>query len=153
MRFYFLEVLDGTIMRWDLEDLKAIDTPVKDFGASISSIFSSPDGHVRSLALEMDRVIILNVNDDPPLGRRVRAPDVGSSNLAFSPDGRFLASSGEFGDVLEWDVASGELKGAPLSGHERQVSSLAYAPDGKVLVSGSEDGNRYFLGHLPLTRL
>jgi WD40 repeat protein len=136
--------LDGTIMRWDLEHLKAIDTPVKGFGASISSIFFSPDGHVRSLALEKDRVIILTVNDDPPLGHRVRAPDIGSSNIAFSPDGRFLASSGEFGDVLEWDVASGELNGAPISGHTRQVSSLAYAPDGKVLVSGNMDGNVIF---------
>jgi WD40 repeat protein len=130
---------DGTVMQWDLQDLKPIGTPVKNFGASISSIFLAPDGHMRSLALERDRVIILNVNDDPALGRRIRAPDVGSSNIAFSPDGRFLASSGEFGDVLEWDVASGELK-TKLSGHERQVSRLAYSPDGKVLVSGSMDG-------------
>jgi WD40 repeat protein len=136
--------LDGTIMRWDLENLKAIDTPVKGFGASISSIFFSPDGRVRSLALEKDRVIMLNVNDDPSLGHRIRAPDIGSSNIAFSPDGRFLASSGEFGAVLEWDVAKGELNGAPLSGHKRQVSSLAYAPDGKVLVSGSMDGTVIF---------
>jgi hypothetical protein len=35
------------------------------------------------------RVIIINVNDDPPLGRRIKAPGVGSSNLAFSPDSRF----------------------------------------------------------------
>ena len=130
---------DGAIMRWNLEALKVMDTPVKDFGASISSIFLSPDGNTRSLALEKDRVIIINVNDDPPLGRRIRAADAGSSNVAFSPDGRFLASSGEFGDVLVWDVDRGELNGEPLSGHDRQVSSLAYAPDGKVLVSGSMD--------------
>lgn len=135
---------DGTIMRWDLEGLKLIDTPVKDFGASISSIFLSPDGNTRSLALEKDRVIIIKVNDDPPLGRRIKAADVSSSNVAFSPDGRFLASSGEFGDVLVWDVARGELNGEPLSGHERQVSSLAYAPDGKVLMSGSFDRSVIF---------
>jgi WD40 repeat protein len=135
---------DGTIMRWNLEDLNAMDTPVQNFGASISSIFLSPDGHVRALAVEKDRAIIINVNDDPPLGRRLRAADVHSSNVAFSPDGRFLASSGEFGDVLEWDVARGELNGAPLSGHDTQVSSLAYAPDGKVLVSGSMDGTVIF---------
>jgi WD40 repeat protein len=135
---------DGTIMRWNVEALKAMDTPVQNFGASISSIFLSPDGHARSLALEKDRVIIISVNDDPPLGRRIRAADVHSSNGAFSPDGRFFASSGEFGDVLEWDVARGELIGAPLSGHDRQVSSLAYSPDGKVLVSGSMDGTVIF---------
>ena len=73
-------------------------------------------------------------------GRRVKAADVGSSNLAFSPDGRFVASSGEFGGVREWDVASGQLHGAPLEGHERRVSSLAYCLDGKMLVSGSEGG-------------
>ena len=123
-----------------------MDTPVKNFGASISSIFLSPDHHVRSLALESDRVVVMDVNDDPPLGRRIKAPDVGSSNLAFSPDGRFLASSGEFGDVLEWDVARGELQGTPLEGHDRQVSSLAYTPDGKMLVSGSEGWNCHFLG-------
>jgi WD40 repeat protein len=135
---------DGTILQWSLDDLKLMDTPVKSLGASISSIFSSPDGHVRSLALESNRVIIIDVNDDPPLGRRIKAPDVGSSNLAFSPDGRFLASSVEFGSVLEWDVARGELHGAPLEGHDRQVSSLAYAPDGKMLVSGSEGGTVIF---------
>jgi WD40 repeat protein len=144
---------DGTIMQWSLEDLKPTEIPVKNYGASISSIFLSPDGHVRSLALESNRVVVIDVNDDPPLGRRIQAPDVGSSNLAFSPDGRFLASSGEFGGVLEWDVARGELHGAPLAGHDRQVSSLAYAPDGKVLVSGSEDGTVIFWDlatHAPL---
>jgi WD40 repeat protein len=131
-------------MRWSLEDLTAMDTPVKNFGASISTIFLDSAGHVRSLALEKERVIIINVNNDPPLGRRIRAVDARSSNVAFSPDGRFLASSGEFGDVVERDVASGELSGAPLSGHDRQVSSLAFARDGKVLVSGSEDGTVIF---------
>ncbi len=135
---------DGTIIRWNLETRKPMDTPVKNFGASISSIFVSPDGHARSLALQKNRVIIINVNDDPPLGRRIRAADVGASNVAFSPDGRFLASSGEFGDVLEWDVLRGELHGAPLSGHDRRVSSLAYTPDGKVLVSGSMEGTVIF---------
>lgn len=135
---------DGTIIRWDLQDLKPIGVPVKNFGASISSIFLAPDGHMRSVALERERTIILNVNDDPPLGRRIRAAGVGSSNIAFSPDGRFLASSGEFGDALEWDIASGEPNGAKLSGHERRVSSLAYCPDGKVLISGSEDGTVIF---------
>ena len=132
---------DGTILQWSLEDdLKLVDTPVKNFGASISSIFLSPDGRVRSLALDANRVVVLDVNDDPPLGRRIKAADVGSSNLAFSPDGRFVASSGEFGGVREWDVASGQLHGAPLEGHERRVSSLAYCPNGKMLVSGSEGG-------------
>ncbi|MGB7846900.1 MAG: WD40 repeat domain-containing protein, partial [Candidatus Acidiferrum sp.] len=144
---------DGTIIRWKLEDLKAIDTPVRQFGASISSIFFTPDGHVKSLAREMDRAIILNVNDDPPLGRRIRAAGAGSSNVAFSPDDRFLASSGDFGDVLEWDLTRSELSAVPLSGHERQVSSLAYAPDGKVLISGSMDGTVIFWdihNHSPL---
>jgi WD40 repeat protein len=135
---------DGTVIQWGLRDLKPISTPIKNFGASISSIFLAPDGHIRSLALERDRAIILNVNDDPALGRRIRAPAVGSSNIAFSPDGRFLASSGEFGDVLEWDVASGKLNGAKLSGHEQRVSSLAYSPEGKLLISGSMDGTVIF---------
>jgi WD40 repeat protein len=135
---------DGAVIRWNLEELKQIDTPVKNFGASISSIFLSPDGHARALALERDRVVILDVNDDPALGRRVRAEGVDSSNVAFSPDGRSLASSGEFGDVVVWDVDSSEPNGMPLSGHDRQVSSLAYARDGKVLVSGSMDGTIIF---------
>jgi WD40 repeat protein len=84
------------------------------------------------------------VNDDPPLGRRIKAPDIGSANVAFSPDGRFLASAGEFGVVLLWDVASGQQSGEPLSGHDRQVASLAFAPDGKTLVSGSMDGTVIF---------
>jgi WD40 repeat protein len=135
---------DGTIVRWDVGKLKAIETPVKAFGASISSIFLTSDSRVKAMALEKERAIILNVNDDPPLGRRIRAPSIASSNIAFSPDDRSLASSGEFGDVLEWDVATGELNGAKLSGHKRQVTSLAYVSDGKVLVSGSIDGNVIF---------
>lgn len=136
--------LDGNIFQWDLESLKPADHPVQNADASISSIFLAPDGHLRALALERNRAILLNVNDDPPLGRRIRAPDSHSSNAAFSPDGRLLASAGEFGDVTLWDVATGEPAGPPLSGHEKQVSSLAWAPDGKVLVSGSMDGTVIF---------
>lgn len=139
--------LDGTIIRWDVESLRPIDAPVKGFGASISSIFLNPDGQVKALALEKDRAIILDVNDDPPLGRRIRASEIGSSSsatVAFSPDGRFLASSGDFGEVLVWDIPSGKLSGIPLAGHQRPVSSLAYTPNGKVLVSGSIDGSVIF---------
>jgi WD40 repeat protein len=148
--------LDGTIMRWDCESLRPIDAPVTSFGASISSIFLNQDGQVKALALEKDRAIILNVNDDPPLGRRIRASEIGSSStadVAFSPDGRLLASSGDFGDVLVWDVPSGKLSGIPLAGHQRPVSSLAYTPNGKVLVSGSIDGSVIFWDtttHTPL---
>jgi hypothetical protein len=99
---------------------------------------------VRGRWLEKNRVIVINLDDDPPLGRRIRASDVGSSNLAFSPNGRFLASEWRVWRVLEWEVDGGELNGMPLSGHDRPVSSLAYAPDGKVLVSGSEDGTVIF---------
>ncbi len=134
----------GSIIRWDLEEMKAIDAPVQGFGDSISSIFLAPGDHVKALALEKNRVILLKVNDDPPLGRRIKAPDIGSANVAFSPDGRFLASAGEFGDVAIWDVASGQQSGETLSGHDRQVSSLAFAPDGKRLVSGSMDGTVIF---------
>jgi WD40 repeat protein len=136
---------DGTITQWDLVPMKAIDTPVEHIGASISSIFLSPDGYVRSLAAQDNRVMIIDVNNDPPLGHRISvSSDVGFSNVAFSPDGRFLAFSGEFGDVLEWDVTRGELNGEPLSDHGRKVSSLAYASDGKVLVSGRVDGSVVF---------
>jgi WD40 repeat protein len=150
---------DGTIMIWDFDNMMwdldkmmwnsdALDpsktTLVRGWGAWISSICLAPDGQVRSLAINKNRVILLDVNEDPPLGRRISAPNVGSSNVAFSPDGRFLASAGEFGVVLIWDVTSGEQVGEPLSGHDRQVSSLAYAPDGKMLVSGSMDGSVIF---------
>jgi WD40 repeat protein len=131
---------DGTIMRWDVENVKAIDTPVRGFGDSISSIFLTADGHLKALALSREKVIVLNVNDDPPLGRRIKAPGIGSSTIDFSPDGRFLASAGESGDVLVWDVASGKPSGKPLDGHDREVLSLAYSPDGKVLASASLDG-------------
>jgi WD40 repeat protein len=150
---------DGTIMMWNFDNMMwdvdkmmwnsdALDlsktTLVKGFGAWISSICLGPDGQMRSLAIDKNRVILLDVNDDPPLGRRISAPDVGSSNVAFSPDGRLLASAGEFGSVLIWDVARGKQIGEPLSGHDQQVSSLAYAPDGKMLVSGSMDGGVIF---------
>jgi len=74
----------GSIIQWDLEEMKVIDAPVKGFGDSISSIFLAPDGHVKALALEKNRVILLKVNENPPLGRRIRAPDIGSANVAFS---------------------------------------------------------------------
>ena len=136
--------LGGTIIRWDLENMKPSATLIKGNGASISSIFSSTDSHMSALALDKERVILLNLKDDPPLGHRINAADSSSSNVAFSPDGRLLASAGEFGDVVLWDVASGQVSGDPLSGHERAVSSLAFAPDGKILVSGSMDGSIIF---------
>jgi WD40 repeat protein len=136
--------LDGTIIQWDLENLKPSATLIKSFGASISSIFLSPDGDLKALALDKERVILLNLNEDPSLGHRIKAVGSGSANVAFSPDGRLLASGGEFGDVVLWDVSSGQQSGTPLEGHERQVSSLAFAPDGKTLVSGSMDGTVIF---------
>ncbi len=136
--------LGGTIIRWDVENMKPLATLIKGFGASISSIFASRDGHLNSLALDKERVILLNLKDDPPLGHRINAADSSSSNIAFSPDGRLLASAGEFGDVALWDVGKGQLSGDPLSGHERAVSSLAFAPDGNILVSGSMDGSIIF---------
>ena len=136
--------LDGNIFAWDLESGNAAAHLVQNFGASISSIFLAPDGYFRAVALEKDQAILLKVNYDPPLGRRIHAPDSGSSNVVFSPDGRLLAAAGEFGDVALWDVATGEPAGPSLSGHEKQVSSLAWAPNGKVLVSGSMDGSMIF---------
>ncbi|MGA2730048.1 MAG: TIR domain-containing protein [Terracidiphilus sp.] len=136
--------LGGTIIRWDVENMKPLATLIKGFGASISSILANRDGHLNSLALDKERIILLNLNGDPPLGHRLNATDSSSSNVAFSPDGSLLASAGEFGDVVLWDVASGRMSGNPLSGHERQVSSLAFAPNGKMLVSGSMDGNIIF---------
>jgi WD40 repeat protein len=135
---------DGTILRWDLESLKQSGTLIKNLGASISSIFLNPNGDLKALALDKERVILLNLNEDPPLGHRIKAVGSGSANVAFSPDGRLLASGGEFGDVVLWDVSNGQQSGTPLSGHERQVSSLAFAPDGKTLVSGSMDGTVIF---------
>jgi WD40 repeat protein len=136
--------LDGTILRWDLESLKQSATLIKNLGASVSSISLSPNGDLKALALDKERVILLNLNEDPPLGHRIKAAGSGSSNVAFSPDGRLLASGGEFGDIVLWDVTNGQQSGTPLSGHERQVSSLAFAPDGKTLVSGSMDGTVIF---------
>ncbi len=136
--------LDGTILRWDLDSLKQSGTLIKNLGASVSSIFLRPNGDLKALALDKERVILLNLNDDPPLGHRIKAVGSGSSNVAFSPDGRLLASGGEFGDVVLWDVSNGQQSGTSLSGHERQVSSVAFAPDGKTLVSGSMDGTVIF---------
>ncbi len=136
--------LDGTIIRWDLEHMKPSATLIKDFGASVSSIFEGPESNLRSLALDKERVILLDVNEDPPLGHLIKAVGSGSSNVAFSPDGRLLASGGDFGDVVLWDVSSGQQNGEPLEGHEHQVSSLAFAPDGKILISGSMDGTVIF---------
>jgi len=135
---------DGTIFKWNLENLEAADTPVKSFGAAISSIFLTPDGQLKSLALDEQRVVILDVNDDPPLGHRIKAPDSHYSNIAFSPDGHLLASSAEFGGIALWDVAGGLPSGMPLPGHERQVTSLAYAPAGNLLISASMDGSIIF---------
>jgi len=149
---------DGNIIRWDFEravdiilwdsdDIRPVDTSVKHLNAFISTIFLSPDRHVLSLACQKSRagqVLLINVNNDPPLGRRIPAPDAGSSNLAFSPDGRVLASSAEFAEIMEWDVANRVPIGESLSGSEQHVTSLAYAPDGTTLVSGDQDGSIIF---------
>jgi WD40 repeat protein len=135
---------DGTIFKWNLESLEAVDTPVKNFGASISSIFLTPAGQLKSLALDRERVVILDVDGDPPLGRHIKAPDSHYSNVAFSPDGHLVASGAEFAGIAFWEVASGRPSGTPLAGHQRQVTSLTYAPDGKELISGSIDGSILF---------
>ena len=48
--------LDGTIIRWDLEHMKPSATLIKDFGASVSSIFEGPESNLRSLALDKEQV-------------------------------------------------------------------------------------------------
>jgi WD40 repeat protein len=135
---------DGTIIRWDIDNMESADTPITSFGGSIYSIFSSADGPLKALALDKEKVIILDINDNAALGRRISAPESGKSNIAFSPDGRLLASGGDFSSVALWDVAGGEPSGMPLSGHERQVTSVAFAADGKQLMSGSIDGSIIF---------
>ena len=135
---------DGTITAWDVETFKAVNTPMKNLRASISSMVLQPNGALWALGLERDRVILFDLKGDPPLGRRIQAPDSSGSNIAFSPDGRWLASSGEFGDVVLWDVATGRQNGEPFSGHERQVSSLVFSPDGTQLISGAMDGTVIF---------
>jgi WD40 repeat protein len=149
---------DGNIIRWDFtylfndiqwdsDNVKPADTSVKHLNAKISAIVLNPGSHVMSLAGqkgELGQVLLINVSDDPPLGRRIAVPDAGSSNIAFSPDGRRLASSGDFYNVVEWDVANRVPVGEPLSGHERHVRSLAYSPDGKTLVSGDDGGSIIF---------
>jgi WD40 repeat protein len=135
---------DGTLFKWNLESLEAAGTLVKNVRAAISSIFLTPDGHLKSLALDQQRVVMLEVNDDPPLGRHVKAPDSHNSNIAFSPDGRLLASGAEFGGIALWNVATGQPDGIPLPGHERQVTGVAFTPDGKELISASMDGSIIF---------
>lgn len=134
--------LGGNILLWNLEETKLTEQQVKGFGDSISSIFLAPDGGLRALALEKNRVILLNVNRDPPLGERMDAKDAHGANIAFSPDGGSLAVAGEFGNVEVWDLKSGKTD--EFEGHEKQVSSLAFAPDGKTLVSGSMEGEVIF---------
>jgi len=140
----FSGTMDGNITVWDLETFKAIDSPVRTLGASIASLAIQPNGVLRALGLEKDRVLLLDVNGDPPLGRGFQAPGSSDSNIAFSPDGRFLASGGEFGQIVLWNVATATQSGAPLSGHERQVTSLAFSQDGKQLISGAMDGTVMF---------
>lgn len=136
--------VDGTVIQWDLENMTPSATLLKGSNASISDLFLTADGELKALALEKERVILLRVNDDPPLGRRIKATGSRSANVAFSPDGRMFASAGDFGDVLLWDARSGQRNGEPLSGHEREVSSLAFAADGRTLISGSMDGTVIF---------
>ena len=133
---------DGTLFKWNLENLEAADMPLKSVGAAISCIYLTPEGQLKVLALDQQRVVILDVNDDPPLGRRIKAPDSHNANIAFSPDGHLLASAAEFGDIALWDAASGQPNGRPLSGHKRQVTSVAFY--GKELISGSIDGSIMF---------
>jgi WD40 repeat protein len=136
--------LDGSILQWDLEDLSLAATRAKPSGSSVSDLFLSHDGELEALALDKERVILLRVDEDPPLGHRITAAGSSSANVAFSPDGRLYASAGEFGDVDLRDAANGQQTGSPLAGHERPVSSLVFAPDGKTLVSGSMDGTMIF---------
>jgi WD40 repeat protein len=135
---------DGTVVRWNLEDMEPADTPISSFGSSIYALFFKSDGQLKALALDKKEVTILDVDDNPALGRRISAPGSGKSNIVFSPNGLLLASGGDFASVTLWDVASGEANGMALTGHDRQVTSIAFAPDGKQLISGSIDGSIIF---------
>jgi WD40 repeat protein len=138
----------GETIFWDSDTVKPAETSVKHLNAPISAIFLSRDGRRISLARQRNeaagQLLLTNSRDDPPLGRRVAAPDAKYANLAFSPDGRRLASSGDFYNVVEWDVANRTTIGEPLSGHEQHVASLAYSPDGKTLISGDYGGRIIF---------
>ena len=130
--------LDGTVRRWDVHGLHAIETQTTGIERVTSASFT-PDG--RTLALGSDNDVVLWDVE----GRRRRSSPLGGhtgqvEDVGLSPDGRRVAAGGFDKTVMVWDTGAGRPRGVPLRGHSARLESVALSPDGRTLASGGDDG-------------
>ncbi|CAE6416155.1 unnamed protein product [Rhizoctonia solani] len=127
------------------------------FDSSISSSTFSPDGTQIALAVESNKVLVLDSVTGKQIVSLVGEHSYAIGSIQFSPDGKYIvAGSGgvEISNVIYiWSMQTGELVLGPLQGHNGWISYVAFVMGGARCVSGSlestcvwdtRSGNRLF---------
>jgi WD40 repeat protein len=128
--------LDETILLWNTESYKVIDT-LKGHGGNIFCVTFSHNGKYLASASKDNTVRLWEVNSGKLL-RTFRGHTDAVFTVAFSTDDNYLASGSVDNNVLIYEICNGEQL-ATLSGHMLPVNEVAFHPSGKILASASID--------------
>ncbi|MEB3223280.1 MAG: WD40 repeat domain-containing protein [Candidatus Sericytochromatia bacterium] len=97
---------DGSLLLWDLAEVRPLREPIKHHGWFTSLAFS-PDGSHLVVRGQRGELMLLAVEPDPP-ARPLGQVDHGVARLAVCPDGKWLAAAGAGPTIRRWALPGGQ---------------------------------------------
>jgi len=140
-RFVMSGGIDGTLRRWDLNDLSR-EPLVLQHPVAVTAVSYSPDGRWISWSTGDSRngttsgTVWIAPIDDLNAKRELLRDQPSIECLAFDHAGRRLAVGSSDGTVRLWECESGNLI-STWTGHKDQVLTLAFSGDDQSLAAGT----------------
>ncbi|ONH59074.1 hypothetical protein CcI49_18180 [Frankia sp. CcI49] len=130
----------GAVALWEVAGDHTVRAVPTGTTAGTTALAVSPDGRWLAAGTSDRTVLLWDLSEAHPAGRRL-PPHTGTvTGLAFSPDGRMVASAGLDGIVALWDVGAGRSAGTLGRVGDAGLQSLAFDPAGRILVTGDDHG-------------